>query len=517
MNPRYACRESLIIGLVALLVVALVAGPAVAAAPRADGADGAVPTVTGPVTGGQGVPAIISTTFDPAQFGYLQEEYFLAGDASAYAAQTPLTEDGVWAVVPTSTAPYVTRIVVVRPEDPKDFNGTVFVEWLNVSAGFDTAPGWALSHLEMLREGAAWVGVSAQSVGVQGGQATVGGVAGGGLKGADPARYGTLTHPGDSYSYDIFTQAARAVRGEGAGGVKPLGPLTPKRVIATGESQSATRMVTYVNAIHPLVREYDGFLVHSRFGGAAALSQAPLPDVPAPVPTRVRTDLREPVLTFLTESDVGPLGAAAARQPDTKRLRTWEVAGTAHADVYTTLGFGDTGDGSAEVALLDYTKLSRGALNCGTPINAGPQYAVLMAAVSHLDRWVRDGTPPPKGTPLTVTDGPGRVTGGRTVPNYVVTRDEYGNAVGGIRTPFVDAPRAALTGETNTGGSFCGLFGTTAPFDDATLARRYPSRDAFLAEFRRAAKQAVRAGFLLPEESTKLRNAAAQVPYGASG
>ena len=36
------------------------------------------------------------------------------------------------------SAPYRTRIVVVRPQDPTQFNGTVVLEWLNVSSGFDT-------------------------------------------------------------------------------------------------------------------------------------------------------------------------------------------------------------------------------------------------------------------------------------------------------------------------------------------------------------------------------------------
>ena len=35
-------------------------------------------------------------------------------------------------------------------------------------------------------------------------------------------------------------------------------------------------MVTYIDAVHPLVHVYDGFLVHSRGAGGAALSQAPL-------------------------------------------------------------------------------------------------------------------------------------------------------------------------------------------------------------------------------------------------
>ena len=29
------------------------------------------------------------------------------------------------------------------------------------------------------------------------------------LKHADPERYGTLVHPGDSYSYDMYRQAGR--------------------------------------------------------------------------------------------------------------------------------------------------------------------------------------------------------------------------------------------------------------------------------------------------------------------
>ena len=126
---------------------------------------------------------------------------------------------------------------------------------------------------------------------------------------------------------------------------------------------------------------------------------------------------------------------------------------------------------------------------------------------------VRAGTLPPRSPQLQVTPGPGRTQGGVTVPNFTVTRDEYGNAVGGIRTAFVDAPRAAITGELNTGGSFCSLFGTTTPFDAATMAGLYPSRDRFLAEFRRATKQSVKAGFILPEEAKKQLAAIEQVPY----
>jgi len=495
-----------------VFAIALLLGSATMAA----GVEPPVPTVSGPVTGGAGEPALLRPTL-PADSGYVTQEYFLTGNATAYTSAQQLTTDGKWTLAPAGTAPYATRLVVIRPSDPKDFNGTVFVEWLNVSAGFDTPATYLMDRLALIREGAAWVGVSAQSVGVQGassGTATAGFASG--LKAADPARYASLTHPGDSYSYDIFTQAGRAIRGEGE--VDPLGGLEPKRLIATGESQSATRMVTYIDGVNPLApKVWDGFLVHSRFGGGAALSQAPLPDVGVPNGTVIRADVPVPVLMFETESDVGPLGGAAARQADTKRIRTWEVAGTAHSDAYGTLyNFSDPGDGSAEVKLLDVTNATVGPLSCATPINAGPHYAVLMAAVTQLDRWVRTGTPPRSMPRFAVTDGPPRTVGATTVPTYVITRDADGNAIGGIRTAFVDAPRARLDGENGTGPSFCRLFGNTLPFDAATLAKRYPSKDAFLAAFRTATKQSVKAGVVLPEEAKKQLAAIQQVPYPGS-
>ena len=91
----------------------------------------------------------------------------------------------------------------------------------------------------------------------------------GGLVETDPVRYGTLTHPGDAYSYDIFRQAGTALLA--ADGPSPLGDLEPSYLIATGESQSARFLTTYINAIHPRANIYDGFFVHSRGGSAPGL------------------------------------------------------------------------------------------------------------------------------------------------------------------------------------------------------------------------------------------------------
>ncbi len=282
-----------------------------------------------PATGGSGAPFVASTGFDLAEVGYTQAEYFVAGTANAFVNVGELGADGQWTVEPAASAAYKTRIVVYRPIDAANFNGTVIIEWLNVSGGLDAAPDWISAHTELTRAGYAWVGVSAQKVGIDGGPAVVG-VISLPLKTVDPARYGSLLHPGDSFSYDMFSQAAQAVLHPTA--IKPLGDLSVQRVLGAGESQSAFRFVVYINAIHPRTHLFDGYLVHSRGAIAAPLSEAPQPAITTPGAAPIRADLDVPVMIFETESDVTFLGYSNARQADSERVRVWEVAGTSHAD-----------------------------------------------------------------------------------------------------------------------------------------------------------------------------------------
>ena len=129
------------------------------------GASAASPTSPPrPVVAGTVVPGF--TAFDPAVVGYEQSEVFLSGIASAYSRPRRSAPMGSTASAATSMAPYTTRAVVMRPIDPRRFNGTVVVEWLNVCGGADAGPDWTLAHNELVRDGFAWVGVSAQKVGV---------------------------------------------------------------------------------------------------------------------------------------------------------------------------------------------------------------------------------------------------------------------------------------------------------------------------------------------------------------
>jgi hypothetical protein len=415
--------------------------------------------------------------------GYVQHEFAAAGTATSYKDVGALTSDGRWAFVADTNAAYRTRVVVREPAKPSAFSGTVVVEWLNVSGGIDADPEWTSLSEEMVRAGDIWVGVSAQRIGVEGGPVlvNVGGVpgsqaAGKGLKAIDPVRYGSLEHPGDGYSFDIFTQVARAVR-TGAG----LGGLRPQRLIAAGESQSAFALVTYVNGVQPLTQVFDGFFIHSR--GAVGLplvapgKGADIAGAITGTPTIFRTDQPTPIMDIQTETDVGSiLNSYAARQPDSSHFRLWEVVGTAHADAHL-LG-----------ASAQY-------INCGVPINNGPMHIVAKAALRGLTNWLTNGTAPVTAPRIEVTPG--------ATPQII--RNSDGIAQGGIRTPPTDVPVATLSGAPGPNPStICLLLGSTKPFSAARLAQLYPSRAKYLQLYTADVDKTIKAGFALPQDRAAL-------------
>ncbi len=453
-----------------------------------------------------GSPFLTLGAFDLKALGYVVEEYFISGTATSYKLTGEPTADGAWTAKPADSAAYATRIVVVRPADPKTFNGTVAVEWLNVTGGLDVGPDWNYSHREMLRSGYAYVGVSAQKVGVEGGQSLGG--AGMPLKKANPARYGSLSHPGDAFAFDIFSQAGRAVR---SGQV--LGPLKARRILATGESQSAVFMTTYVDAIDPIARVYDGFYIHSRFGGAPAPEQASMrggPNARGPSGVKMRPDLRVPVMTLISETDLigsNLSGFWTAQQPDNDKLRIWEMPGTAHVDNYMFFiaGFDNGALPMDKIAKLWAPTGELLGAKMARPVNAAPQHHyVAMAALAQLDRWVRTGRAPPKAPRMEIamSEKAGEA------PKLVL--DANGNTKGGIRTPWVDAPTQKLSGFGNTGGPFGFLVGTTEPFDAAKLKSLYPGgKDDYLKTFNAALTHSVKAGFILPADRVEIRALAA--------
>jgi hypothetical protein len=392
--------------------------------------------------------------------GYVEEEYFISGTANRY-----LTSGTATGTVQDSGHAYKTRIVVRRPANEAKFNGTVLVEWYNVSNGFDAENLWFFGWEHILRAGYAWVGVSAQRVGVNE------------LKAWNPARYGELdvtkggTINNDALSYDIFMQAGKALRSPD--GIDVLGGLKPRTFIATGESQSAQRLATFINAVMPLGNVYDGALLLSNFGQP------------------VRSDPVVPVWKLLFEWDL-QTGEAAIRQPDASRFHTWEIAGTAHVDHHLRLT-------REPLELRDRLVSSEANLapNCAVPTIGSrvPNHYVVDAAMDHMVRWIVEGKRPPSAPRMEIASfGPGNAAR--------IARDEYEMALGGIRLSQIEVPTARNVGQSASGGA-CPRWGYHQPFDVATLNTLYRSHGDYLEEVVRVTRHNLREGYILKPDAAR--------------
>lgn len=433
----------------AVLGLALAAGPAGAGATELTRMPIAQPSVSGPIPGdvpGDRLSPILAETYpffstpdDLAAEGYVEQEFYLSGVADGWSTQ---------GIQVATDVPYRTRIVVRRPVRDVKFNGTALVEWQNVTAGYDLDALW--NGEAIMRAGYAWIGVSAQRVGVDQ------------LRGWSPTRYGSLDVTGggrftaDELSYDIFAQAAKAVEGFGLGS-PPMGGLQVQTVLAIGASQSAGRMTVYYQSVLPQVEAvFDGygFIVGS-------------------APTRVGD---EPVFQVLSETDV----RTPNRPADTDQFRRWEVAGAAHS--------GWRGqEYRAPISVRDLGAAP--VYNCvAPPFSRVPLHHVVATAYDHLVRWVLLGVPPPTAEPLQFN------------PDGTKARDELGLALGGIRLSQVAVPIALNTGD-NAGQTFCFLFGTHRPFDEATLDSLYRNRGSYVSQVVHADRDNIGAGYLLPADA----------------
>ncbi|MEU6262929.1 alpha/beta hydrolase domain-containing protein [Saccharopolyspora shandongensis] len=390
--------------------------------------------------------------FDLSQRGYVEEEYFFEGKATRY--DTPPMADGV---ALSTGNPYKTRMIVRRPDNPAKFNGVVVVEWVNVTSGYNLDVHWQESREYLTREGYAYVGVSAQRVGVQ--QEPYG------LTAWSPARYGTLdvtaggTITDDSLSYDIFSQAGRAVQTNPA----VLGGLRPTTTLAVGQSQSASRLAQYYNSIHPLAQVYDGFMLFVGSGGP------------------FRTDIPTKLLRINTETEV--VLNRVPQQADSEVFRSWEIAGDSHVDYWFMM---NRMQGVARDGLKPFS------FTCDRPpLSHVDTKNVLNAGYHHLVDWVRHDKQPPTAQPIRTTPTPTGVA---------VPRDENGLAFGGIRLAEVDAPIATNTGE-NSGQELCRLYGSHQPFTAEKIASLYPTHDAYVRAVRNVTKRNLQEGFILQHDA----------------
>lgn len=434
----------------------------------------AVPQITGPIgdAGLRGHP-LWDSFYSLADLGYDEQEYFVSG--TAHAADDP-----------ADTAPYTTRIIVRRPLEPAKFNGTVILDWVNVTAQFENAVDTLEAHQLFIRDGYAFVHVSAQAAGVCCLPALT-------PKLWDPVRYAALSHPGDDYAFDMFSQIAQAMKHPPD--VDPMAGLPVRHVIAVGQSQSGTRLRDYLIKVQPEARVIDAFLIHSDGDGD---KQYP-------------ADPAVPTIQLFSEREASPDAPNVHRN-----YRLWEVAGAAHQDFW--VGYHQvegqalrvvanapqrpgSADADLHVAAGNYgEQYDPGQLICIVQGTQFPLRYVVMAAIHDLDRWLKTGVAPPE-APRYQFDG------------EQLARDADANALGGIRLPPIEVPVASYRSD------LCNLGGITIPFSDLQLQARYPTHADYYCKMKAATQRSIDEGFLLAEDGDELmaRVAAAKNRWRVAG
>ena len=454
------------------------------------------------------------TKRDLSKDGYEEEEYFIHGEANVY------DWPAIGKLESFARGPYTTRILVRRPKDPSKFSGTVIVEALNPSLRYDAPIMWMESQDYFIHRGDVYVGVTIKPVAVSS------------LKLFDPERYAPLSFknplppsetcpqsqlppaPGglppestpateNGLIWDILSQTGALVRSKSD--TNPLNDLKVTRVYLTGDSQSGAFVLIYANAIHPFARLTDG---HPVFDGYLT-SSAGSPGVPVnqcspgarPGDPRLVMQARSvPIIKLINQTDIGRLN----RRPDSDTYpdlyRGYEIAGASHVHDWV-LGWGAADEDVAKTGAGGFLS-NASCKQHGEHGNDFPTQYVLDGAFANLERWSRDGIAPPRAAPLQVND----VQHARAT----LERDRFGNAKGGVRTPYVDVPLVRY-GAYMDGPGICELWGYQVPLSAETLKTLYPNRTSYVSKVKASTRKLVKEHWLTKRDGEKIEKEAEKV------
>jgi hypothetical protein len=304
-------------------------------------------------------------------------------------------------------------------------------------------------------------------------------------------------------------------------------------LIGTGDSQSAFRVDTYVNAFQPITHAFNGFIAVGRAVTAAPLGNGLI--ALSPFPAHIRTtNNATPFIQLNTQGDIVDLDAGAARQPDNNDLRTWELTGAAHIDAHEATYEIETIAREEPTTPVPACMSGTPISGTGTPldginqVNNMPLFEAEDAALNDLENWIVNGVPAPHSPAISTTS---LLFGLYDTPNT----DQYGIGEGGLRMPEANVPtedygvlnfplgtststnpislltelESALSafesgGITNSSLRTLGLCLLSGYFTDlghSALSALYPSTAVYAQKYTTAANAEVAAGFLTPADA----------------
>lgn len=490
-----------------LLFFAALAGTTIA---LAQDAPVVVPKIVGPIPSTADSYPFLGAghTLNPIDFakaGYVEEEYLLSGNANVYewAADGSLS-------VKTEKAPYTTRILVRRPAQASRFSGNIVVEPFMSARRYDWPLMWGYVHQSLMEHGDAWVGVTVPATS-------------GALKKFNSVRYSAVSFanptpsaacPGagkngpsdieDGLRFDALSQVGAALKS----GNGPMGNLKVEGIYMTMQGGD---LLTYMNAIHARAKlangkfVYDGYLSRNA-GNLQRLNQC----APAPQANDPRGGFRRkfgvPVIAVVAQGEVpASLGLRRDDSDDpADRFRLYEVAGVSHIDKAAYAQFPAVADQIAAVGATQGTSDWPLNITCEPPIPLTDQPAltyVYDAAFQHLFNWARKGVAPPKAERIRINEG--------TKPT--VALDEFGNGIGGVRTPYVEVPVASYF-VTSPGPGTCAELGHKVVFEPSRLASMYPNAKAYTSKVGQVTNRLVKEHWLTAADGRKIESELSAVP-----
>jgi hypothetical protein len=410
-------------------------------------------------------------------FGFVEEEYLVSG---------------VFPHGNSASVSFVTRILVRRPADSKDFFGTVDLEPLG--SGDEDSPIWRAVWPYVVENGDVWVGMTVSQASVQA------------LKRADPSRYRQLAISDDELRWDIQTQVVKAIRGAGGildkiGFLKRANDFEGRvKLIAAGWGAAGCTEADFINkGYHSRARRDDApRYADVRPRGlplidAYIIGSCPQAGAIATIPEAVAVVHVMTESNYFANAQTAPLRRKDGDNPGVDWYRWYDVAGAGDRNYL------DLPQLSIAGFQLSAVRKINSAEGCKNPLSTLPGWSLAIRSILHnVDLWVRTGTPAPSGAVFEL------------VNDSTIKRDVYGNAVGGLRSDWVDVPISTVVPSTG-GPAACAQFAHTIPLPKAQLLKLYGNRANYVTKVEDDVFALASKRYMRNEDASALRNAARAV------
>jgi hypothetical protein len=393
--------------------------------------------------------------FDPsggtpwATMGYSQAEYLMSGTANVY-ENISNTGFGIQTRAHQTGIPYTTRVLIRYPSNVANFSGNVVVEFINPSGTFDLATAWDCFWPQIIHDNDIWVGLTCRYVVVDSGLPYHTG-----LQKFDPVRYAALNFSGHEreLAWDMYAQLGYALK-HSHNLPAALSGFTASHsinhLIGHGYSQTGGYMITWINFFDPyfIADLYDAYNPMAAGGPVWMNDDDIATDLGMDFDGNPTTDARriiqpcsKPVIHINTESEVNMdavgsfLSPVITRRPDantsTDKFRHYDIPGGCHINAQGFANYPPLD----QIAQALGTSLAWCCVEDQSTLSDFPQGYVFDAAYANLKTWMLGGAAPPSEISLSPANG-----GFIPLTLHVIQRDLNGNALGGVRTPWVDFP-----------------------------------------------------------------------------